>query len=204
MKTPVVWTLHDCWPMTGHCAYFEFVGCEKYKTACFSCPQTNNYPCSNFIDRSSKNYNLKKILFNSVNNVTIVPVSNWLGDIVTNSFLSKYPKKVIQNGIDITTFSPELKITIKQKYKLKDKFVIIGVANIWEERKRLTNFIKLSKHLDSNYQILLVGLSKKQIIILPKPIIGIKKTESVSELAELYSSADIFLNPTWADNFSNY
>jgi hypothetical protein len=57
---PVVWTLHDCWSFTGHCAYFEYDGCEKWKLGCNSCPQKNSYPSSLVIDNSHGNYLKKK------------------------------------------------------------------------------------------------------------------------------------------------
>ena len=60
---PVVWTLHDCWAFTGHCAYFDFAGCEKWKTGCYGCPLKKSYPSSILIDRSKKNYIQKKRLF---------------------------------------------------------------------------------------------------------------------------------------------
>ena len=79
---PVVWTFHDCWSVTGHCAYFDFAGCEKWKTECNNCPEKREYPASIFIDRSRKNYYLKKSLFTSVKKMVVVPVSDWLKNIV--------------------------------------------------------------------------------------------------------------------------
>jgi len=198
---PIVWTLHDCWPMTGHCSHFEFAKCEKWKVECSSCPQKKEYPSSIGFDRSTKNYNLKKELFTSLKQMTIVPVSNWLGDIVSQSFLQNYPLQVINNGIDTNIFKPILKTTIQKKYKLDGKFTILGVANIWSPRKGLSDFIELSKIIDENCIILLVGLISNQIKNLPINIIGISRTESTNELAELYSYADVYLNPTWEDNF---
>jgi putative colanic acid biosynthesis glycosyltransferase len=198
---PVVWTLHDCWPMTGHCAYFTFVGCDKWKTQCFSCPQKKNYPGSFFLDRSQQNYKQKRKLFTSVHDITIVPVSNWLADIVKQSYLKDYPIRVINNGIDVNVFSPQSRDGIRLKYGLADKFVLLGVATEWGRRKGLHDFIELSKILKDDEIIVLVGLKEDQIKMLPENIIGITRTESTQELAEFYSSADVFVNPTWEDNF---
>jgi putative colanic acid biosynthesis glycosyltransferase len=198
---PVVWTLHDCWSFTGHCVYFDYVGCERWKTGCFDCPQKKTYPSSYFYDRSKKNYSLKNKLFNSINRLTIVPVSDWLSKIISQSFLAEHLSNVIKNGIDIDVFSPTDCNEIKKKYNLDGKYILLGVAGIWSPRKGLSEFIKLSENLDSNYQIILVGLSSSQIKSLPKNIIGISKTESLKELAEYYSVADIYLNPTLEDNF---
>lgn len=198
---PVVWTFHDCWPMTGHCAHFTFVGCDKWKTQCFSCPQKKDYPGSFFLDRSKKNYTKKRKLFTSVNDITIVPVSNWLGEIVNQSYLRDYPIRVINNGIDVNVFSPQSRDGIRLKYGLADKFVMLGVATAWGRKKGLYDFIEQSKILKDDEKIVLVGLNENQIKILPENVIGISRTESVQQLAEFYSAADVFLNPTLEDSF---
>lgn len=199
---PVVWTLHDCWPMTGHCAYFSFIGCDKWKTLCEHCPQKKGYPASYLMDRSLKNYQLKKKLFTSVPQMTLVPVSNWLANIVKESFLKIYPIKTIYNGVDTTVFTPCSTTKIREKYKIPtNTFVILGIASIWSERKGLKDFIRLSESLKENEMIILVGLTNKQKKGLPRNIFGISRTENVHELAELYSLTDVFVNPTWEDNF---
>ena len=198
---PVVWTFHDCWPMTGHCAYFTFVECEKWKTQCFSCPQKKDYPGSFFLDRSKQNYTQKRKLFTSVNNITIVPVSNWLGEIVKQSYLKDYPIRVINNGIDVNVFSPQRGDGIRLKYGLADKFILLGVATAWGRRKGLHDFIELSKTLKDDEIIVLVGLKEDQIKILPENIIGITRTESTQELAEFYSSADVVMNISYEETF---
>lgn len=198
---PVVWTLHDCWPITGHCSYFSFVGCEKWKTECYKCPQKGEYPASWLIDRSRENYRLKKSMFIKLSNLTLIPVSNWLSEILKESFLQKYPTKVIHNGIDINVFRTATGMNFRLKHNLQDKFILLGVANVWESRKGLKDFIELNKFLNDQFQIVLVGLNSKQINQLPDEIIGIERTESVEELVELYTNSDVFVNPTYEDNF---
>ena len=201
-EIPVIWTLHDCWPITGHCVYFDFVGCHKWKTQCYACPQKYTYPASYFFDRSRLNYKLKSEFFRSSSNLTLVPVSNWLAGILRESFLSKKSIQVIHNGINNNVFHPlHKKIKIREKYNLKNRFIILGVASVWSPRKGLNDFVELSEKLNPNYQIILVGLSKKQIRTLPSNILGIEKTEDVNELVELYSASDVFVNPTYEDNF---
>jgi len=200
---PIVWTFHDCWSFTGHCAHFDFVGCDKWKTGCYSCEQKNEYPASLIFDRSQLNYRDKKRIFNSIDNLTIVSVSNWLDTKVKDSFLNSYPSKVIQNGIDLTQFKPfKSRGHIDNLYGTKDKWIILGVASTWDNKKGLNDFIQLDKILDKQkFLIVLVGLSQKQISKLPKSILGIKRTENVRQLADLYSAADVFLNPTFEDTF---
>lgn len=198
-NVPVVWTLHDCWSFTGHCSHYVFENCHKWQTICNNCPQLKQYPISLGLDRSTHNHKDKQKYFTSLQKLFIVPVSNWLAQEVNNSFLKNYPQTVIHNGINLNNFNPK-NITKCQK-GIFSRFVILGVASIWTERKGLNDFIKLRKLLSNDYIIILVGLSSKQIKQLPTGIIGIQRTNSVEELAEYYSIADVFLNPTWEDTF---
>ncbi len=196
------WTLHDCWPFTGHCPYFTFAKCDKWEKHCFNCPNKTKYPTSIFLDRSFKNYKEKKELFTGMKNLTIITPSDWLNNIVKKSFLKDYNIITIQNGIDLSIFKPTKNDKVLKKYNIpKDKKIILGVASIWEERKGLKDFIKLSSRLENEYQIVLVGLTKKQIKQLPNNIIGIKRTENQLELAALYTYAYAFVNPTYEDNY---
>lgn len=197
---PVLWTLHDCWSFTGHCAYFDYVSCDKWKTGCYSCPEKQAYPSSIVLDNSKYNYESKKEIFNDVKYLTIVTPSKWLANLVKESFLKKYSVKVINNGIDLNTFKP-VKGDFRKNYDLDDKFIILGVANVWDRRKGLKYFIELSDKLSEDEVIVLVGLSETQIQEIPKNIIGITRTTNVEELVNVYSSADIFVNPTLEDNF---
>lgn len=192
---PVVWTLHDCWTFTGHCAYFDYVGCDKWKTGCYSCPEKNAYPSSLILDNSKNNYVRKKDVFSSINELTIVTPSRWLADLVQKSYLKEYPVKVINNGIDLNTFRP-IKGDFRKKYNVGDKFVILGVASVWDRRKGLEYFIELADNLSEDEVIVLVGLTEKQIEQIPKSIIGITRTNNIEELVDIYSSADVFVNPT--------
>lgn len=201
LNTPVVWTLHDCWSFTGHCSHFDYIGCEKWKIRCENCAQKREYPASYGLDRSNANYELKKKLFTSVKNLTIICVSGWLANLVHQSFLKNYPVKVINNGININEFKSVSVDSIREKFKLENKSILLGVASTWTTRKGLKDFITLSQRLNADSQIILVGLTQKQIKQLPNNIIGITRTESIQELAQLYAIADIFINPTWEDNF---
>lgn len=195
----VIWTLHDCWPFTGHCAYFDRIECDKWKYMCDRCPQKQTYPSSFFFDNSRWNYQKKKDLFSGLE-LTIVTPSQWLAEITKLSFLNKYDIKVIYNGIDLNVYKP-VKSSFRQKYSIQDKTIILGVASEWTERKGLKDFIKMSNIMDDSYQFVVVGLSKKQIKKMPKNFICLQRTKNVQELVEIYSAADIFFNPTYEDNF---
>jgi len=199
---PVVWTFHDCWSFTGHCAHFDFIGCDRWKTKCYDCPQKGEYPASLFIDRSTKNFYEKRALFTSVIKMVIVPVSYWLDSIVNESFLKEIPRRVIHNGINTSVFKPRQNTSVlKETFGINGKFVLLGVANPWTDKKGLSGFIHLNKFLKNDEIIILVGLTKSQIRKLPSNIIGIERTENREELVNLYSAADIFLNLSVEETF---
>jgi putative colanic acid biosynthesis glycosyltransferase len=201
-KIPVIWTFHDCWAMTGHCTYVDLARCDRWKTGCYSCPQRGEYPASLFLDRSRKNYLQKKDLFTSVNHMTIIPASNWLSGVVSESFLAKYPRRVIHNGIDLTVFKPtDMTPKVAGELKIGDKFMILGVANTWESKKGFQDFIRLGEVISKREIIVLVGLKRSVIKRLPQNIIGLEKTDSRQQLGALYGAAGVYVNPTWEDTF---
>lgn len=195
---PVVWTLHDCWTVTGHCSHFESIGCERWKMGCYNCPSKKDYPKSLLFDCSKRNFALKKSLFTSVKNMTIVPVSQWLGHILKDSFLNKYSCRVINNGVDISMFSPQ-ESDLRSRLGIRDKIVLLGVATAWKNDKGLQEFIQLSEI--PNYQVVMVGVSDEIKQMLPQSVIAINRTNNQQELAEYYSMADMLVNPTYNDSF---
>lgn len=197
---PIVWTFHDCWPFTGHCSYFDRYNCTKWKTECHSCPNKHGYPSSLLLSRAKRNFNKKRKLFSNYKKTTIVTPSNWLSDITKQSFFKGKNIVTINNGTDLTTFKI-VNGNKRHSLNLQNKKIVLGVASIWDKRKGFDDFIRLNELLSDDYKIILVGLNKKQIESLPENIIGIERTESVHELAELYSMADVFVNPTYSDNF---
>lgn len=199
-EKPVVWTFHDCWPFTGHCCHFDWFGCDKWKEECHECPQKLTYPSSIFADKSKQNFMKKKELFTGLKQMAIVAPSEWLADLVRQSFLKEYPVRVINNGIDLNTFRP-VDSRFREAHGLQDKFVILGVASRWTRTKGLRYFIELSRMLKTDESIVLVGLTSRQADGLPSNIKTICRTNSAKELAEIYSAADVFVNPTLEDNF---
>ena len=198
-KIPVIWTFHDCWPLTGHCAYFDLANCEKWKTGCHDCELKGQYPVS-WIDESARNYLKKKHYFNLPKDMTIVPVSRWEEGVIKDSFLKGYATQVIYSGIDIEEFKPT-ESRLRDAMMLDGKFVILGVASGWGREGRLNGFLELRKHLDDHYTIILVGLTREQIDSMPSGIVGVERTNNVQELAAFYTMADVFINPTMQDSF---
>lgn len=201
-RCQVRWTLHDCWAFTGHCPHFQFVECNKWKTGCSHCPQKRGYPSSFLLDSSARNWGDKRRIFTSVppERMTLITPSHWLDGLVRQSFLKGYPVEVRRNTVDTTVFKPTPS-DFRERYGIGDRFMILGVASPWTERKGLGDFVRLARELDSErYAIVLVGLSKKQIKKLPKAIVALERTSSSQELASIYTAADVFFNPTREDN----
>lgn len=204
------WTLHDCWAFTGHCAYFTYVGCDRWRDgSCGAgCPQLGGYPKT--LSRASVawGYEAKRRAFTLLpaDRLEIVAPSNWLAGLVGESFLSKYPVEVRHNEIDREVFKPT-RSDFRERYGLQGRFVILGVASPWTERKGLPDFLRLVGELDSRFAVVLVGVSKRQLRALPKEggkgcaLLGLPRTESARELAEVYTAADVFFNPTREDNY---
>lgn len=196
----IIWTLHDCWSFTGHCPHFDMIGCDKWKTGCHNCPQYREYPQSLF-DSSKCMYKFKRKWFTGVKNMTIVTPSKWLAGLVKQSFLGEYPVKVINNGIDLDIFKPT-ESDFRKKYALENKYIVLGVAFGWDKRKGLDVFCEMAQRFDSEkFQIVLVGTDENIDRNLPKNIISIHRTENQKELAEIYTAADVFANPTREENY---
>ena len=200
LDIPVVWTLHDCWAFTGHCVHYSFEGCFKWKKECHHCPLKKTYPQSLFMDQSRRNFMEKKRLFTSIKNLYITTPSRWLASQVEESFLGDYPIIPIYNGIDLEVFKYH-ESDIRTRLGIpNNKTLLLGVAYVWSRSKGLSDFLKLDTQLDhSKYQILLVGLDDNQLAQLPISIIGMQRTKSVEELVEIYSTADVFINPSYEE-----
>jgi len=195
----IIWTFHDCWAFTGHCCHFDMIGCERWKVGCENCPQGKVAPKSR-ISRASQMWYLKNKWIHQVKSMTIVTPSEWLAHLVEESYLNNYPVEVIHNGIDLNTFSSR-ESDFRDKYDIRDKKIILGVAFGWGERKGLDVFLELYKRLDNKYQIVLVGTDENTDTLLPDGILSIHKTQNQSQLAEIYSAADVFVNPTREDTY---
>jgi glycosyltransferase involved in cell wall biosynthesis len=191
---PVVWTLHDCWSLTGQCTYFTMAGCDKWKTGCHHCSQTNRYP-DTYFDHSKAMWRNKKKWFTGVKNMTIVTPSQWLGELVKQSYLKEYPVQVIPNGIDLNVFRPT------GEKNGDGKFTLLGVAYEWDARKGLDVFIELARRLPDRFRIIMVGTDDAVDAKLPSNITSIHRTQNQQELAALYAQADLLVNPTREDNY---
>ena len=200
-KIHTIWTMHDCWAITGRCPHFSMMHCNNWKDGCSNCcyPK-DSYPESRF-DTSSYIWKMKKKLFTGIDNMSIITPSEWLAGLVCQSFLNEYPIKIIHNGINLSVFSPRHS-NFRQKHGVSDtEYMLLGVAFGWGERKGLDVFVELSKRLPSKYHIVLVGTDNYVDKQLPNNIISIHRIQNQEELAQIYTAADLFVNPTREEVF---
>lgn len=198
-RTPIYWTIHDCWPITGHCAYFSAINCDGWLNECKKCPLKKNYP-KTFFSFSARNFLKKKEIFSNAPIAKLIVPSEWLRNIISLSILKNYDVQIIPNKVDLNIFRKTAS-NFREEYGLEKKKIILGVANVWEERKGLKYFLELSKELSTNYVIVLVGLRKKQIKRLSGRNVICFGRLSISDLAKLYSSSDLYFNPSVEETF---
>lgn len=199
-KLEVRWTLHDCWAFTGHCTHFQVANCKQWKEQCKKCTQFREYPKSIIFDNCRKNFNRKRVAFNGVNNLTLITPSNWLAQLVKQSFLCNYPIRVEYNAVNTAVFKATPS-DFRSKYNLVGKIIILGVSSVWNEKKGLFDFVRLSSMLDDRFKIVLVGLNPKQQKSLPTSILALPRTNNLEQLAEIYTAADYFVNPSREETF---
>lgn len=181
--------------LTGYCHSFDMKQCNGWKQGCGNCH--HKYLYSWIFDRSGRICSKKKEAIERMNPFIVTP-SKWLAEIVGQSQIKSRKITVINNGIDLSVFRNKNQNSEDEK---KDKFIVLGVAERWDDRKGLDVFIHLAKKLGKEYQIMLVGTDVNVEKKLPENIIAVRRTESQLDLADIYSRADIFVNPTREEVF---
>ena len=200
MDTPVIWTLHDCWGFTGNCSHYSYVGCDKWTKSCKGCPNIHVYPYSMLFQFTHTMFRLKRKNILKNQRLILTTPSFWLKNQLESSFLAKYSCHVVHNGVDTNLFAIK-KTDFKKRMNIENKRMILGVANAWNDKKGFNDFIRLSDLLPSEYVIVLVGLDQNQLTSLHAKIIGIKRTQNLDELVDIYNAADVFFNPSYEETF---
>ena len=193
--------LHDCWFYTGKCCHYTVQGCYKWKENCGACPQLKKYNKSWFFDRTEKMLADKKKLFGAIPRLAVVGVSDWITEEARKAPVFSNAKifKRIYNWIDTETFAPRNTDALREKLGLDGKKVILAVASGWNKEKGINTLLEMANKLTDDEKLLIVGNIGK--ITLPESVIHIPATNSVSELAEYYSLADVFVQPSLEETF---
>lgn len=200
---PVVWTLHDPWPLTGRCAYF--LDCERWRTGCGKCPYLREYPKAYF-DSSAWMWPRKRKLLGGVWNPVIVSPSRWLASLVEEACDGRCRVEVIPNGIDTGVFRPYGRKQARKELGLPlgKKIVLFAAARLAEKRKGVAHFLEALEFVKvDNGMVLLVGgevdLRKK----CPSGVElrGLGYVRGAEAMAKVYSAADLYCITSLADNF---
>lgn len=205
-NVPVVWTLHDCWPFTGHCAHYSMARCERFRTGCHHCPNQKEYPASLLLDRSRENWLRKRALFTALPDLTLVAPSRWLAGETRKSFLSGAPVHVLPSGIDLEAFRPASGNDVEaavERYGLRrlgDKPIVLSVASAWRAAKGINDLIDLQDLVKDEMVIAVVGLTPRQMEVLPPEMICIPMVAGPHSLSALYTAADICVSLSYEES----
>ncbi len=195
---PIVWTLHDMFSFTGHCAHsFD---CDKWRTGCRGCPRLRDYP-SLRVDRAAALLERKKALYGRID-PTIVTPSRWLDDLIGGSILRDKKRIVIPNGVDTDIFKPMDKNEARRALDLpQDKTVVLlGAYGGKSNRYKGGRFIeRIVRNLSGRNDVLFLHIGGRwkgcgDNVVCKGRISG------GSDMAACYAAADIYLFPSLAEN----
>lgn len=212
---PVVWTLHDCWPFTGHCVSTRYPiqpflspedapsahaphQCQLWHKRCNHCPLRKSHPASYLMDQSARNFTEKRDLITSLRHLVLTTPTQWLAQQAAQSFLRRYPIHCLPHGVDVTRFAPCASERTMQDIalfygldELDGRFLVLSVADDWSHRQDLADLVDLARALGNDYCVVPVGLSDSLIDSLPYYMLGLPRPANVRDLCVLYTAADL-------------
>ena len=199
---PTVAVLHDCWFYTGKCCFYTTAGCQKWKDSCGNCPMLKAYNKSWFFDHTKKMLNDRKELFGAIPRLGVVAVSDWILNEAKQSpvFANASVISRIYNWIDTDCFCPSDTDSLRETMNLKGKKLLLGVAATWEARKGLETILWIAEQLQGEAELVLVGKLPENRQY-PANTHKISATASTAELAQIYSMADVFIQPSLEETF---
>lgn len=199
---PTLWTLHDCWALTGHCSHFTRAYCARWQNGCHDCPLKREYPASFGLDASRRNWQWKKDAFSTVPTLRLVTPSLWLSDVVRGSYLGQLPRRVVPNGIDLSLFRPVDGSAVRESLGVEpDQALLLCVARPFDARKGYADMLRVAERLKEKARVVMIGLSDRQLRSLPPYVIGLSGTDGPEELVPYYAAADCLVNPTYEDTY---
>lgn len=213
-KIPVVWTLHDAWAFTGHCASYHYAippfstpaqtpdpaapaQCLLWQKRCNHCPLLKSYPASWWKDQSARNFTEKKDLFTALPRLTLTTPSQWLHQEATRSFLGSCPIRTLPGGIDLTQYAPCADERRMQDIalfygldQLDGRRMLLNVSYSEDRRHELEHLMALADTLGDDYCVAVAGLNQTQIESLPEHMLGLPVIANTNDLCVLYTVAD--------------
>lgn len=202
-RKPAVFTLHDMWAMTGHCAYsFD---CTRWAHGCGRCPYPDTHPAVKR-DSTRLEWRLKQWVY-SRSTLTLIAPSLWMAGLAKQSLLHRFPIHYIPNGVDTQRYQPHPTDLCRRILGIPlDKSVLLfGAENLQDPRKGSDMLVKalsgLPDSIKSRLVLLTYGLSGTPFREnLGTPLIHFGYVAHDAFKAVLYSAADLYLLPTRADN----
>lgn len=200
---PIIVTLHDCWAYTGGCYYYTEFGCSQYITGCKKCTmRREDLDCP--LKKTRSNFAKKRNFYSKCNNLIVVGVSDWICKEAKKSILANKSIFCIHNGVNINIFKryQDNQDVLKKSLELHNrrKYLVLGVANVWDSRKNPELFYKLADLLGEDYQVVLVGDTEKKLKNKDN-IMLYGKTSNSKELSYIYNVADVFVNMSIEETF---
>ena len=200
---PAIFTLHDMWSFTGHCAYsYE---CDRWKTGCGKCPHLDVYPQIK-LDNTRLEWQMKNWIYHR-SNLTIVAPSNWLTKLASCSILNRFSIHCIPYGIDTEVYQPLEREQCRSVLNIakNKKVLMFGADNLTDSRKGgdllLKALISLQPSLKAQTLLLTLGNGGEAIaekVGIQTLNLGYVTSDRLKSIA--YSAADLFIFPTRADN----
>lgn len=207
-RKPVVWTLHDMWPITGICHHAQ--GCTRYQTQCRDCPLLYKGSAH---DLSNKTFLKKQQIYKKVD-LTFVACSHWLEELVHKSMLSLgHDVTSIPNPINTNLFHPTDKTSVRKKLHLPadKRLLLFSSMKITDKRKGIDYLIAACQLLQKQHPdfcdtlgVVVMGSESQQYAdLFPFPIYCIDYVSSEKEIANVYNSVDLFVTPSLQENLPN-
>lgn len=205
---PIVWTMHDMWPITGICHHAE--SCTRYTGQCHTCPLLHK---GHKNDLSYRIFNKKKDIYRDAN-LTFIACSRWLEGLAQQSVLTQgHPVTNIPNPLNTNLFRPLNKIQARQKLSLPTdkKLLLFSSMKTTDKRKGISYLVEACRLLQKHHPdfvgqlgVVVVGKSSQQNeSLFPFPVYCLDYVKQEKELAEIYNATDLFVTPSLMENLPN-
>lgn len=191
---PIVWTLHDLWPITGGCHIPH--DCVQLQIGCGLCPKLKS---TSKRDLSSKNLLLKKSHYLNKEINWVAPSQFVKAKVIENSSIESNKIHVIYNGIDLKPFQ-----NLKRKRINKRPLLLFGALNWHVDLNKGAHFLEEVlfdlKVSGVEFDLQVFGAPIDAIFSsrLSYKNLGEVKKE---DLPNIFCNSDLFLFPSFSETF---